>query len=204
MTSGWPANSPGSAGEDAHRGRLRADPEALREHLRGRMTLPPYVLGERLGEPRARALELLIGGGGPPRPVERAALEALAGDDPLDPRGETPTTAVCDALDAVAEHHRQQQHAHTLQLAGRHGDGPALRHALAQLDDGQLLTAAALQDLERRAASDQRATVLQTQRRIAYAQRRPREARRLARQAGAAAQLAAQREHAHGLPHRAG
>jgi hypothetical protein len=65
--------------EDAHRARLRADPEALREHLRGRMTLPPYMRGEVLGEPRARALELLIGGGGPPRPVERAALEAPAG-----------------------------------------------------------------------------------------------------------------------------
>jgi len=176
--------------DDAHRARLRADPEALREHLRGRLTGPFYLLCERLGEPGARSLDLLLGGNGPLEPAERAALDALAGEDPLDTRiGETPTATVGDALDLLAERYRQRQRAQARKLAGRYGDGPALRNALAQLDGGRLLSAAATQELERRAASDRRAAVLQTQRREAYAERRPREARRLARHAGLAARL---------------
>jgi len=179
--------------EDDQRARLRADPVALREHLRQRTRLGRYELLERFGNPNAQAIELLLHADGILAHSERAALRALAGEDPLHPRvGEQPIVdSVSGALTQLAEHYRDVQRARAGELAAAHGEGPALRGALCELGGGGLLQAAAFAELERRAAGDKRASVLQARWREAYTDRREREARRLARQKGLAARLLA-------------
>lgn len=177
--------------EDAERLRLRSDPAALRTHLRQRATTPRYLLVDRFDEPTAQALELLLHGDGSPNGPERTALDALAGDDPLQARiGDVPIDeTVGPALAALAAHYGHAQQTRVEELTARYGEGPALRGARARLAEKALLSRSALGDLERRAVRDQQAYRRQAEHREAYAGRREGEARRLARMDGLSARL---------------
>ncbi len=176
--------------EQQERERLLADPSALRNHLRHRMS-PRYVLEERFGQTGATALELLLDGTEPPADCERTTLAALAGRDPLSTRvgGEPPSAAVEQALARLADHYRQAQLARVDDFAERYGAGPNLRTARALLAGGGLLSSSDVEHLERQAGEHRRVRERQRELRDAYDQRREREARRLARQQGLSARL---------------
>jgi hypothetical protein len=86
--------------------RLRSDATALRVHLREHRgaALTGWLHG--FGEDGLMALDQLLGETGPPEPVEREALLALAhhlGDDLLDPYAGSPRAAPDDADAAAVE-----------------------------------------------------------------------------------------------------
>lgn len=176
--------------EQQERERLLADPAALRKHLRDR-TAAGYLLEERVGQTRARALELLLDGTEPLAECERTTLTALAGRDPLSARvgGEPPSLTAEQALASLAEHYREAQLARVDGLAERYGEGPQLRAARSRLASGELLSSSHAEDLEREARKDQQVRERQRELRGAYLHRREREARRLARQQGLSARL---------------
>ena len=95
--------------EEAERDRLRSDPEALAERLRGELR---YGWGsDQLGQPATDALRLsLEGKGGALDEIERRALEAVGGmlAEPIDARlaDREPTPSEREALAALVAHHR--------------------------------------------------------------------------------------------------
>jgi hypothetical protein len=175
--------------QQAERERLRSDPAALRAHLRReRRGLP-----ERLDDPVATALELLLEGEAELAEVERGALGALAGmlADPLVIRWaeREPDAGEREALDQLADYYRSRQRQEVERVAGRLGEGPALRRARRRLEAGELLSLLDLNWLAKDAERDHEARAEQERLRVAYLERRQREARWLAKDQGLAGRL---------------
>jgi protein involved in plasmid replication-relaxation len=182
------------------RERLLADPEELRTHLfERRDSLGQYL--EPLGRPAARAFRVAIESAEPLVEAQRAALEALArsiGDELLDLRGFggswAPDAELQRAADSLVAHYRAVQESRVAELARRHGEGPSLRRATAQLAAGQFFDAYELAELADAAARGEQGRAKQQDARLAYLKLREREARRLAREEGFLRRLATPRE----------
>jgi ribosomal protein L44E len=177
--------------EDAERERMRSDPAALRERLRDWRHRDWD--SERLGPAAAAALEITIKRNEDLEGVEREALQALGAmfADPLRPElaeGE-PSADRRIVLDELAEHHRARQFVEVDDLAGRFGEGPALRKARGRLGAGELLAAADASELARRAADDERSRAEQERLRSDYLARREQRARARAKSQGLVARL---------------
>jgi Replication-relaxation len=177
--------------EEAERERLRADPAALREHLRSWRHRDWGV--ERLGAIAATALAITLERDEDLDPVEHRALLALGAIfvDPLhlQPKEGEPTERERLAFDALSEHHRTRQLAHVSDLAGRFGEGPGLREARSRLRAGGLLTAADASWLSQKAADDQRSRAEQERLRSDYLALREGRARHRAKSQRLAARL---------------
>lgn len=180
--------------EQAERERLRRDPEALRAHLRRKRRGLP----ERLEEPVRTAVEQLLEGDEELAEPERDALQALAAmlADPLTVCWieREPHAAEREALDRLADHERGRQVGQVERLAGRLGEGPALRRARRRIESRELLSSLELGWLARDAERDRQVRAKQEELRAAYLGRREREARELAKARGLAARLRARRE----------
>ena len=127
--------------EEAERERLRSDPEALAERLRGELR---YAWGDdQLGREATDALRLSVESEGELSEVERAALKAVGGmlAEPLSARlaegGPTPSER--EALAALVAHHHASQLERLNEAAERFGEGPKLRRRRHWLEDGDLL-----------------------------------------------------------------
>ena len=182
---------------DEQRERLRANPEARRAYLQEKHL---RFHGEHLaqfGEAGASALDLLLNSTEPMSDVERAASAALSrqlADDPLEaepaPEPVPPTWTDIEAVAALVEVYRRRQRTRVDELARRYGEGPTLRRDRKHLADGGLLGSYSCDSLEERARRDQQARTEQERLRLAYLDRREREARRRKHEAGLAARLA--------------
>lgn len=168
--------------EGAERDRLRSDPEALAERLRGELR---YGWGsDQLGQPATDALRLsLEGEGSTLNETERAALEAVAGmlAEPIAARlaDREPTPSERAALTALIAHHRARQLGHLDKVAGRFGEGPKVRQKRRWLESGELLSADSLDGLPRDGEQDREGAVEQERLRGDYLLWREREATRL-------------------------
>ncbi|HET6915269.1 MAG TPA: replication-relaxation family protein [Acidimicrobiales bacterium] len=189
---------------EAKRQRLRTRPEALRVHLaEERVRFHGHL--EQFGLAGAAALELLLASREDMSEIEREAFAAvvrqLDADDVLEVRARPePVPATVRDLDAVellADSYRRRQRARVRELAGRYGLGPQLRHHHQQLGRGELLTAYSLEGLVDDAKRDQEARREQQRLRVAYLDRRDREARARKHQLGLATRLA----HGHAALH---
>jgi len=168
--------------EEAERDRLRSDPEALAERLRGELR---YGWGsDQLGQPATDALRLsLEGKGGALDEIERRALEAVGGmlAEPIDARlaDREPTPSEREALAALVVHHRAVQLARLDEVTGRFGEGPRVRQRRRWLESGELLSADSLDGLLRDGEQDREGAVDQERLRGDYLCWREREAKRL-------------------------
>ncbi|HXF31789.1 MAG TPA: replication-relaxation family protein [Solirubrobacterales bacterium] len=172
--------------EEAERDRLRSDPEALAERLRGELR---YAWGdEQLGRAATDALRLSVQGEGGLTEIERAALKAVGGmlAEPLSARiaegGPTPSER--EALAALVAHHRASQLGRLDEMAGRFGEGPKVRQRRRCLADGDLLGADSLARLPHDAEQDREAAAQQDRLREDYLRWREGEAKRLAKLQG--------------------
>ncbi|MBS1860991.1 MAG: replication-relaxation family protein [Actinobacteria bacterium] len=169
--------------EEAERDRLRSDPEALRSHLR-HWGKGKWGTG-RLDAVVATALDLTLERDEPMDDAERRAVLALGATitDPLRlwEGGREPDEDERSAFEALVEHSRCQQIDHVADLAGRFGDGPALREVRRRVEAGELLDRADLSGLGLRAADDRRSRNEQDRLRSDYMTWREAEARRRAR-----------------------
>jgi hypothetical protein len=182
---------------DEKRERLRAKPEALRAYLqekhlyfRGRHLAPFGGAGET-------ALHLLLSSTEPMSEIERDAFATIVrqlDDDPLEaepaPDPVQPTWSDGEAVASLVEVYRRRQRARVDELARRYGEGPVLRRDREHLADGGLLSTYSCDSLEERARRDHEARGEQERLRLAYLDRREREARRRKHEAGLAARLA--------------
>jgi DNA-binding Lrp family transcriptional regulator len=155
---------------DAERERLRSDPAALREHLR-KWRHRDWGAGS-LGADVAKALEIIIERDEELAGVERRALLSLGAmfSDPLRlqlAEGE-PSTGRQSIFDELAEYRRARQFEEIEELAGRVGEGPALRKARGCIEGGELLTVADLSGLRLAAEDDGRSLKEQERLRVAY------------------------------------
>lgn len=166
--------------EEAERERLRSDPEALRTHLRRRGRGDRGT--GRVDPVTAAALDLTLEGEDPMDEAERRAVLALGATiaDPLRPweGGREPAEGERAAFEDLIECCRRRQLDHVADLAGRLGDGPALREARGRLRGGGLLDADDLRSLDLRAADDGRSRKEQERLRADHLDRREEEARR--------------------------
>jgi hypothetical protein len=173
--------------EEAERDRLRSDPEALAERLRGELR---YGWGsDQLWQPATDALRLsLEGKGGALDEIERRALEAVAGMlvEPIDARlaDREPTPSEREALTALVAHHRARQLGRLDEVAGRFGEGPKVRQSRRWLESGELLSADSLDGLLRDGEQDRESAAEQERLRGDYLLWREREAKRLAKLQG--------------------
>jgi hypothetical protein len=169
--------------EEAERDRLHSDPEALRSHLRywgkghwGTGRFDPVV---------ATALEITLERDDRMDEAERRAVRALGATiaDPLRlwEGGREPSEGERSAFEELVERCRARWLDHVEDLAGRFGDGPALRDLRVRLQAGELPSASDLNGLETRAADDGRSRAEQKRLRSGYMTWREVEARRLAR-----------------------
>jgi hypothetical protein len=169
--------------EEEKRERLRTDPEALRSHLRSR---PPP--DRDADHPLMAAFAITLAREAPPEEVERDALLALAGmyADPLSFRfaDRMSTEEEQRAFDALVKHYRVAQRERFEDLAGRYGEGPALRRARERIAIGELLDDAALDSLASTAERDCASRAEQKRLREDYLIWRAEEARRLAKAQG--------------------
>jgi hypothetical protein len=170
--------------EEAERDRLRSDPEALAERLRGELR---YGWGnDQLGQPATDALRLsLEGKGGALDEIERRALEAVGGmlAEPIDARlpDREPTPPEHEALAALVAHHSAVQLGHLDEVAGRFGEGPRVRQKRRWLEGGELLSADSLDELPRDGEQDRESAAEQERLRDNYLHWREAEAKRLAK-----------------------
>lgn len=172
--------------EEAERERLRSDPEALAERLRGELR---YAWGDdQLGRAATDALRLSVEGEGALNEIERRALEAVGGmlAEPLAARlaEREPTPSEREALAALVAHHRASQLGHLEEVAGRFGEGPKLRRRRQWVEGGDLLTTAELAGLAHEAEQDRGAATEQDRLREDYLCWREGEAKRLAKLQG--------------------
>ncbi|HKZ15649.1 MAG TPA: replication-relaxation family protein [Solirubrobacterales bacterium] len=169
--------------EEAERERLRSDPEALRSHLR-RWGKSHWGTG-RLDPAVATALEITLGRDEPMDEAERRAVLALGATiaDPLRlwEGGRVPGEDECSAFEALVEDCGRRQLDHVDDLAGRLGDGPALREARGRIEGGELLGGGDLSGLNLGAAADHRARGEQERLHRDYLAWREGEARRRAK-----------------------
>ncbi len=173
--------------EEVERDRLRSDPEALAERLRGELR---YGWGsDQLGQPATDALRLsLEGEGGTLNETERAVLEAVAGvlAEPIDARlaDREPTPSEREALAALVAHHRAVQLARLDDVVERFGEGPNVRQRRQRLESDELLSADNLDELLRDGEQDREGAVEQERLRENYLRWREAEAKRLAKLQG--------------------
>jgi hypothetical protein len=156
--------------KDAERERLRSDAAALREHLR-RWRHRDWGIG-RLGTLAATALEVTLERDEEPSEAERQALLALGAmfADPLRlqlAEGE-PTPERKAVLNELVAYHRTRQLQEIEELAGRLGEGPALRKTRGLLRAGELLAVADLSSLRLGAEDDGRSRTEQERLRSEY------------------------------------
>jgi len=172
--------------EEAERERLRSDPDALAERLRGELR---YAWGdEQLGRGATDALRLSVQGEGGLNEIERAALKAVGGmlAEPIAARlaegGPTPSER--EALAALVAHHRASQLGRLDEMAGRFGEGPKVRQRRRWLEDGDLLDTGSLARLPHDAEHDREAATEQDRLREDYLRWREGEAKRLGKMHG--------------------
>jgi Replication-relaxation len=182
---------------EAERERLRADLDARRAYLQEKRLYAHGEHLEQLGESGATALQLLLHFSGAMSALERAAFAALERqlvDDPLDanlaPAPVPPSQSDREAVARLVAAYRARQQARVAELARRYGDGPKLRRRRNQLAAGQLIDEYTWDALEDEANHDQQARAEQERLRVAYLERREREARRRRHEASLAARLA--------------
>jgi hypothetical protein len=173
--------------EEVERDRLRSDPEALAERLRGELR---YGWGsDQLGQPATDAFRLsLEGEGGTLNETERASLEAVAGmlAEPIDARlaDREPTPSEREALAALVAHHRAVQLARLDEVVEPFGEGPNVRQRRQRLESDELLSADNLDELLRDGEQDREGAVEQERLRENYLRWREAEAKRLAKLQG--------------------
>jgi hypothetical protein len=180
---------------ERRRQELLRDSTKLRRHLRREQRYALQPLLDRLGDPHARALQLLLEGEGEIDRHEQEALLMLArllGEQLLDP--DAPSAAAPGAseracVERLSDHYRQRQREQVVAFTRRFGEGPRLRDSGRQLEHGDLLDPYAATRLEHEARHDSEARRRQEQLRLAYLQRREREARQRARAHGLASYL---------------
>lgn len=170
--------------EEAERERLRSDPEALAERLRGELR---HGWGdERLGRKATDALLLSLEGDGALNEIERRALEAVGGmlAEPLALRlaDREPTPFEREALAALVPHHRASQIERLDEAAARFGEGPKVRQRRRWLDD--LLGTRSLEELASDAEQDRENAAEQDRLRENYLHVREAAAERLAKRHG--------------------
>jgi hypothetical protein len=175
--------------EENKRQHLRENHTAMREHLRHNApTLAPYF--NRLEDPGAVAVELLLVSNTPPLPQESEVLRTIAHDlaDALPelrpPPDNPPGSAVTDEVALLVRDYTDTQAKRISALAADHGDGPALRRAWNRLRHGGLLTPSDLDQLPRDAKHNAASRHEQHERRTVYLEWREQTARALARKAG--------------------
>jgi ribosomal protein L44E len=177
--------------EETERERLTSDPEALRDHLHRWWGSEPR-LGD-LDEEVAGALAITLGRTDPPAEAERRALLALSTmlGDPLRPLppDEEPSARQRRAFEDLVEHHQREQLGRIAGLALRHGEGPALRRARRQIEEGGLLSSSEVSWLNGKAADDKRSREVQERLGASYLTWREGEARRLVKAQGIVARL---------------
>jgi hypothetical protein len=172
--------------EEAERERLRCDPEALAERLRGELR---YAWGDdQLGRETTDALRLSIESEDRLSKVERAALKAVGGmlAEPLAarlPDGE-PTPSEREALITLVAHHHASQLRRLDEAAKRFGEGPKLRRRRRWLEDGDLLGTDSLAALTDDAEQDRENAAEQDRLRENYLRVREAAAERLAKRHG--------------------
>jgi protein involved in plasmid replication-relaxation len=124
--------------EGEERERLRSDPEALAERLRGE--LRRGWGDDCFGRMATDALLLSLEGEGALNKIERKALEAIGGmlAEPLALRlgDREPTPSEREAMAALVAHHRANQVKRLEEAAERFGEGPKLRHRRRWLEEG--------------------------------------------------------------------
>ncbi len=172
--------------EEAERDRLRSDPEALAERLRGELR---YGWGsDQLGQPATDALRLSLEGRGALDEIERRALEAVGGmlAEPIDARlaDRELKPSEREALAALVAHHRAGQLARLEEAVGRFGEGPKMRQRRRWLEDGDLLGIDSLDGLALDAEQDRESAAEQERLRENYLRWREAEAKRLAKLQG--------------------
>ena len=172
--------------EEAQRERLRSDPEALAERLRGELR---YAWGDdRLGRAATDALRLSVQGEGGLGKVERAALKAVGRmlAEPLAARlaDREPTPSEREALVALVAHHHASQIERLNEAAKRFGEGPKLRRRRRWLEDGELLGTDSLDGLALDAEQDREAATEQGRLRENYLRWRETKATRLGERHG--------------------
>jgi hypothetical protein len=172
--------------EEAQRERLRADPEALAERLRGELR---YGWGDdQLGRMATDALLLSLNGGSELNEVERRALEAVGAmlAEPLALRlaEREPTPSEHEALVALVAHHRASQIERLNEAAERFGEGPKLRRRRRWLEDGDLIGTDSLAALTDDAEQDRENAVEQERLRKNYLRWRETKATRLGERHG--------------------
>ncbi len=173
--------------EEAERDRLRSDPEALAERLRGELR---YAWGDdQLGRAATDALRLSVQQGeGGLSEVERAALKTVGGmlAEPLAARlaDRKPTSFEREALAALVAHHRASQIEHLNEAAKRFGEGPKLRRRRRWLEDGDLIGTDSLAELTDDAEQDRENAAEQDRLREDYLRWRETKAARLGERHG--------------------
>jgi hypothetical protein len=172
--------------DEAERERLRSDPEALAERLRGELR---HGWGdEQLGREATDTLRLSVEGDGALIEIERAALKVVGGmlAEPLAARlaDREPTPSEREALAALVAHHRASQLGRLDEIAGRFGEGPKVRRRRRCLADGDLLGTDSLARLPHDAEQDREAATEQDRLREDYLCWREGEAKRLAKLQG--------------------
>ncbi|MGC1851846.1 MAG: replication-relaxation family protein [Solirubrobacterales bacterium] len=173
--------------DEAERDRLRSDPEALAERLRGELR---YGWGsDQLGQRATDALRLTLEGkGGALDEIERRALEAVGGmlAEPIDARlaDREPTPSEREALAALVAHHRAVQLARLDEVVERFGEGPKVCQRRRWLEDGDLLGIDSLDGLALDAEQDRESAAEQERLRENYLRWREAEAKRLAKLQG--------------------
>ena len=172
--------------EEAQRERLRSDPEALAERLRGELR---YAWGDdQLGREATDALRLSVQGEGGLSEVERAALNAVGGmlAEPLSARlaegGPTPSER--GALAALVAHHHASQIERLNEAAKRFGEGPKLRRRRRWLEGGDLIGTDSLAALTDDAEQDRENAAEQDRLRKGYLRWRETKATRLSERHG--------------------
>ncbi len=172
--------------EEAQRERLRSDPEALAERLRGELR---YAWGDnQLGRAATDALRLSVQGEGGLSEVERAALKAVGGmlAEPLAARlaDREPTPSEREPLIALVAHHHVSQIERLNEAAKRFGEGPKLRRRRRWLEDGDLLGTDSLDGLAVDAEQDRENAAEQDRLRKDYLRWRETKATRLGERHG--------------------
>ncbi len=172
--------------EEAERERLRSDPEALAERLRGKLR---HGWGDdQLGREATDALLLSLEGDGALNTIERRALEAVAGmlAEPLAARlaDREPTPSEREALAALVPHHRASQIERLDEAAARFGEGPKVRRRRRWLEGGDLLGTRSLEELAHDAEQDRESAAEQDRLRKDYLRWRETKATRLGERHG--------------------
>jgi hypothetical protein len=180
---------------ERRREELLRNPTRLRRHLRREQRYALRPLLADFGEQQTHAIQLLLEGGGEIDSFEREALLMLVrllGEQLLE-ADEAPA-ARPDARDRacaarLVSHYREKQQTQLTALVRRFGEGPRLREHRRHLEQGELLDHHSASRLELEARSDCEGRRTQDRLRLAYLQRREREARQRARAHGLASYL---------------